>query len=304
MSGTSSSTKVAAAVGGMGCLAIPFGGVIMIGAIVILGGFTVLLFPIVIIYMFFHGLSFSGLSGVGDPTSDLSSAEQRCEQAERDTLDSDPEAASERASKIITGDGLGKLEVTPPDGAEDNGDQPCTVPAELFDNIKDAGGICDSIGPVIIASQIEYESGFNDDFIGLDGARGMSQVPQDAFKRIAGENADPTDSDVSIETQGKYLCELSGEIRGMVDRQEVSGDVLDLTLVAYHGGLEAVRQAKGIPPTDDAQKYVTGVRTWFASMEGVGPIPRKLRSVAALHDGGGAQLAPGATPAPTPTPQQ
>ncbi|MFJ4634003.1 transglycosylase SLT domain-containing protein [Streptomyces sp. NPDC088847] len=150
-----------------------------------------------------------------------------------------------------------------------------------------------------IASQIEYESGFDADFIGLDKARGISQVPQEAFTRIEGEKADPFNARKSIDAQGKYLCELSGQIQDLLDQRKVSGNILDLTLSAYHSGLDSVVQAKGVPSTSDAQKYVTGVRTWFASMEGIGPVPRKLADVAALHDGDGKQFGDPTAPQPT-----
>ncbi|WP_307168042.1 lytic transglycosylase domain-containing protein [Streptomyces sp. B3I7] len=257
-----------------------------------------------IIYMFFHGLSFSGLSGVGNPSSDLTPVEQQCQDAENIKVQADPDKESKRASVIITGDGRGQLAVSPGDSTGNGANEPCTVPEKLFKSINDAGGICDAIGPVTVASQIEYESGFDADFVGLDQARGISQVPQEVFARLEGAKADPFDAKKSINAQGKYLCELSGQIQDLLDQGKLSGNKLDLTLVAYHSGLGVVTQEKGVPSTSDAQKYVTGVRTWFASMEGIGPIPRKLTGVAALHDGDGKQFGDPTAPQPTPTNRQ
>ncbi|MFF5148070.1 lytic transglycosylase domain-containing protein [Streptomyces sp. NPDC013157] len=262
----------------------------MISSVVIVGGLSVLLFPLVIIFMIFHGLSLSGLGNVGNPGSGLTVAEQSCEAAERQQTQSDPNGTSNRAAAIITGDGRGKLEVTPPDSVVGGG-IPCTVPEDLFNAIEDAGGICDAIGPVVIAAQIEYESGFDSKFVGPNGAKGISQVPPDAFSRIEGADADPFDPKKSIDAQGKFLCELSDQVQDLLNHNEVTGNTLDLTLTAYDVGIDAVRQAKGVPATNDSQSYITGVRTWFASMEGIGPVPRKLAGVPALHDDDGAKLA-------------
>ncbi|MCX4564467.1 lytic transglycosylase domain-containing protein [Streptomyces phaeochromogenes] len=254
----------------------------MTGVLLIVGGLGVLLLPIVIIFMIFNGLSLSGLGGVGNVNEDLSAAEQRCEQAERELVDSDnPDA--DRVAKIISGDGRGVLELSPPDIAGNTGNQPCTVPLDLHKEIQEAGDICDVIGPVTIAAQIQYESGFDADFVGSNGAKGISQVPPDVFTQLRGD-ADPTDSDESILAQGQHLCSLADQVQEMVNRQEVTGNVLDMTLAAYDAGIDAVRQAKGVPATNDSQSYIIGVRTWFASMEGVGPPPRKLANVTSLRD--------------------
>ncbi|MDQ0578176.1 lytic transglycosylase domain-containing protein [Streptomyces rishiriensis] len=300
MAGESSATKMAvAAVGGFGCLAAPVGVALVTGVLILVGGLGVLLFPLVIIYMFFHGLSFSGLGSVGDLNSGLSDAEQRCETSERANLESDSQSAADRASRIITGDGLGKLEVTLSNGAEYAGGEPCTVPPDLYSVINSAGEVCDAIGPVVIAAQIQYESGFDSKFVGPNGAKGISQVPGDVFKRFQGEDADPFEPKESIAAQGKYLCDLSKQIGEMLERNELTGNLLDLTLTAYDVGIGTVRTAQAVPATNESQSYITGVRTWFATMEGVGPPPRKLAGVPGLRDDGG-QSGPAAEPVPEP----
>ncbi|MEU6603370.1 lytic transglycosylase domain-containing protein [Streptomyces flaveolus] len=286
MSEASASTKAAATAGGCGCLAIPLGAGLITGVLLIVGGLGVLLFPLVIIFMIFNGLSLSGLGGVGNINDDLTPVEQSCEDAERQLVQSD-QADAERAAKITTGDGRGKLELSPPDNnGGGDGSQPCTVPADLYEPIQDAGGICDVIGPVTIAAQIQYESGFDPSFVGPNGAKGISQVPPDVFAKLK-DGADPTDSRQSISAQGEYLCSLADQVQDLLDHNEVTGNVLDLTLTAYDIGIDAVREAKGVPATNDSQSYIVGVRTWFAPMEGVGPPPRKLANVTGLRDDGG-----------------
>ncbi|MET7609402.1 lytic transglycosylase domain-containing protein [Streptomyces avermitilis] len=286
--GTSPSMAAAATAGGCGCLALPLGIGLLTGVLLIVGGLGVLLLPIVIIFMIFNGLSLAGLGGVGDLHDDFTPVEQRCEDAERRLVGSG-NFDTDRAEKITLGEGRGDLELSPPESFGGTGSQPCTVPADLYEPIQEAGDICDVIGPVTIAAQIQYESGFDPSFVGSNGAKGISQVPSDVFTQLKGD-ADPTDPEESISAQGQYLCSLAEQVQNMVDRQEVTGNVLDMTLAAYDAGIDAVRQAKGVPATNDSQSYVLGVRTWFAPMEGVGPPPRKLANVQGLRDDDAANL--------------
>jgi hypothetical protein len=253
-SGMKASTWVAATAGVLGFLSAPLAVTVVISVILVVGGLTILLFPIVLIFMFFNGLSFSGLGDLGDPYDGLTLIEKRCEDEEGFRARFNLDDASNRASAIITGDGRGKLEISVPDSDGEFGNRPCTVPEDLFDDIQAAGQFCGPIspGPVVIASQIQYESGFDRNFVGPNGARGISQVPKEVFTRLAGEEADPFDAKTSA--------------------------------------------AGGVPATDESQAYLVGVRTWFASMEGVGPIPRKISDIPSLQDDDGARgdTAPGA----------
>jgi hypothetical protein len=295
-SGMKPSTMAVGAAGGCGCLALPVGVTLTAAVLLIVGRLGVLLLPLVIIFMIFHGLSLSGLGSIGQVNDDLTPVEQLCENAERQRDQSDQQNA-EDVGAIATGDGLGQLELSPPDADGNNGNQPCTVPENLYKSIEDAGGICDVIGPVIIAAQIQYESGFDPKYVGSNGAEGISQVPRDVFMKLMGNDADPFDPKQSIKAQGTYLCELAGQVKDLEDRNMVTGNVLDLTLAAYDVGLDAVEQAKGVPATDEAQRYITGVRTWFAPMEGIGPPPRKLADIPDLrHDGG---VGPSASSSPS-----
>ncbi|MEU8952482.1 lytic transglycosylase domain-containing protein [Streptomyces sp. NPDC048489] len=292
----SKATTVVAATTGLGCLAAPFGVAFMAGSIFLIGGFGILLLPIVIIYMIFNGLSLSGLGDLGNPNDGLTGIEQRCEDEESLQLHKDPDAVSRRAAAIITGDGHGELERSTPDSNGKLGNEPCTVPKDLYDTIQDAGGVCDAIGPVVIASQIQYESGFDAKFVGPNGAQGISQINTEEFKRLEGDDADPFDAKKSIDAQGKYLCELSKQVQDLLNQKEITGNMLDLTLSAYDVGIGSVQASKGVPPTNGSQRYIVGVRTWFASMEGIGPIPRKLAGVKQLRDDDGAVFDPNSTP--------
>lgn len=308
-SGTKTAAVAMLTAGGCGCLSAPLGLGIVAGSVLIMGGLAVLLLPLVVIFMIFHGISVAGLGKAGNFNDDLTPVEQRCENAERARLENDEKSAN-RAAEIITGDGRGELELSPPDsdgGQGGLGNQPCTVPEDLYQPIQDAGGVCDVIGPVTIAAQIQYESGFDAGFVGPGGVKGLSQVPTDVFTRLKGKDADPFDPKESISAQGRYLCELADQVSGLLGRKEVTGNTLDLVLTAYDSGIDAVRRAKGVPATARAQKYIVGVRTWFAPMEGVGPPPRKLADVPGLRDDGVSSSSspspsPSSSPSPSPSP--
>ncbi|MFE6946608.1 lytic transglycosylase domain-containing protein [Streptomyces chartreusis] len=276
---SSAAVIATAAAGGCGCLALPVGVALIVIVLIILGGLTVILFPLVVIILFFMGQPIS--TGAAD--TDLSPDEARCEQVER-IDESSPEEKAARAQEIFLGDGQGRLELSPSQGGQGaQGSQPCTVPKNLFKPITDAGSVCDVIGPITIAAQIQYESQFNADFVGPNGARGISQVPTDVFTELKGD-ADPFDAEESIEAQAEYLCSLAEQAQQLIDSGQATGNVLDLALTAYDVGIDAVRAAGGIPATDESQSYVVGVRSWFAPMEGVGRPPRTIPAASGLAD--------------------
>ncbi|MBO8195961.1 lytic transglycosylase domain-containing protein [Streptomyces oryzae] len=205
----------------------------------IYGGLGVLFAPIIAIILFFGG-------GGGGPDSHSGGI------------------SSEEVSESVQGDGKGELNSE-------------TVPADLAETIEDAGDVCDAIGPVVIAAQIEKESSFNKDMKGPNGEEGISQLPPDKFEEF-GEDKDDndetkaTDAEDSIMAQAKYMCSLADEVKPIVDSgQAPDGQgVLDLALAAYEVGLDTVKAAKGIPDTPEAQGYVVGVRSLFPRFEGIG----------------------------------
>ncbi|MFH8470985.1 lytic transglycosylase domain-containing protein [Streptomyces sp. NPDC017991] len=270
-------TVIMAAVGGCGCLALPAGFALTAIVVIIIGGLAVLLLPLVVVVLFFLGLPTGG--GGQD---DLSPAERRCDIAER-ALGSEPEAQADRVQSIFLGDGKGNLELSL--GGAGEVTQPCTVPFDLLESINTAGSVCDTIGPVTVAAQIQYETAFDAGFVGPNGAEGISQVPADVFAELKADG-DPLDAEQSIEVQGQYLCNLADEAQELLDSGQATGSALDLALAAYDVGMDAVREAGGVPATEDSQSYVIGVRTWFAPMEGVGPPPRTIPPQGGLLDVG------------------
>lgn len=98
-------------------------------------------------------------------------------------------------------------------------------------------------------------------------------MPPDKFTEF-GEDSDDNgktsalDAEDSITAQGKYLCDLAEDIDTLRADKEVEGDSLDLTLAAYDVGLDAVKQAHGVPDTPRSKSYVSAIRSQFSVYSG------------------------------------
>jgi hypothetical protein len=258
------------AVGGAGCLLFPAtlaGGAVVI---IIFCGLGVLLAPLIAIYLLFH-LIFGGGGGNDVPGPGDASA----------------------VIAVFQGDGRGDLDTS-------------TVPKDLVDPIQEAGKLCSDIGPIVIASQIEKSSDFNASLVGPDGKQGISQLPPDIFTKYGKDDDDngktsALDAEDSIMAQGHYMCDLADQARKMIAANEAAGSVLDLALAGYDVGMDAVRAAKGVPQTNEAQGYVAAVRAQFAKYSGLAAIPSGMATPTGIQTS-----LPTAVPteslAPTPTP--
>ncbi|MEU2422717.1 lytic transglycosylase domain-containing protein [Streptomyces sp. NPDC007851] len=240
--GSKAVRNTAIAAGGAGCLLFPLGVAGGTVIVIVFCGFGVLLAPLIAIYLLFHGVFGGGgggdIPGPGDASSVMA---------------------------VFLGDGQGELDTS-------------TVPGDLVDPIQQAGGLCGAIGPIVIASQIEKASGFNTSLVGPDGKQGISQLPPDVFTKYGKDDDDngrtsALDAKDSILAQGRYLCDLADQAQKMIDANEATGSLLDLALAGYDVGMDAVRTAKGIPKTAEAQGYVAAIRAQFAKYAGIAAIP-------------------------------
>ncbi|MFJ6086471.1 transglycosylase SLT domain-containing protein [Streptomyces sp. NPDC092369] len=245
--------NVLAAGTGCGCLLSPLALLGTVVVVIIIGGFGVILAPLIALILLFTGGGGGG--DAGDADAVISS---------------------------FQGDGKGELDEQ-------------TVPSELVETLNKAGELCVEIGPVVLAAQIERESDWNAALVGPAGEQGLAQLPPDIFQKY-GEDEDGNDKtsaldpEDSIMAQGRFLCDLAHQAQQLIDSGEATGSVLDLTLVGYDEGLDAVRAAHGVPKTNEGQGYVLGVRALFAKYDGTAPIP--FSSPPAT---------PGATPSPSPS---
>lgn len=249
--GTSPLTKGAV---GLGCGCLLMMPALAGAAVVILvfGGLGVLLAPLIALILLFTG-------GGGQDTSAY-------------------EEDAQEMIKVIQGDGKGELDAS-------------RVPEDMAESIEEAGKLCDAIGPVVIAAQIDEASGFDGSVVGDKGEKGVSQLPPDIFERY-GQDDDDNDKvsalDVkdSIMAQGRFMCDLAGQAQAMIDANEATGSTLDLALAGYRVGMDAVRAAKEVPATNEAQGYIASIRSRFPEFQGVGAPPP--------------ETTPGVTPEPTP----
>ncbi|MEU1106302.1 transglycosylase SLT domain-containing protein [Streptomyces tibetensis] len=256
--GTSTAVRNTIAAGtGCGCLLSPLALLGTLVVIIIIGGFGVLLAPLIALILLFSGGGGDGSAGADD---------------------------ADEVIAVFNGDGGGELDTS-------------TVPEDLVEPIEQAGDLCGAVGPVVIASQIERESGFNRELVGENGEEGISQLPPAVFEKY-GEDDDGNDessafdAEDSIMAQGRHLCDLAGQAQRMIDANEATGSVLDLALAGYHVGMDAVRATKGVPQTNEAQGYVLAVRAQFA----------KYAGVAAPPPGATPGVTPGVTPGTDPDP--
>ncbi|MER5600321.1 lytic transglycosylase domain-containing protein [Streptomyces sp. NPDC002265] len=240
--GSKTARNTAIAAGGAGCLLFPLGLAGGTVIVIVFCGFGVLLAPLIAIYLLFHSIFGGGGGGDIPGPSDASSV-----------------------LAVFQGDGQGDLDTS-------------TVPEDLLDPIQKAGAVCSAIGPIVIASQIEKASGFNASLTGPDGRQGISQLLPAVFTQYGKDDdgngkTSALDAKDSIMAQGRYICDLAGQAQQLIDANEAVGSVLDLALAGYDVGMDAVRAAKGVPKTAEAQGYVAAVRAQFAKYAGVAAIP-------------------------------
>ncbi|CAL9615256.1 lytic transglycosylase domain-containing protein [Streptomyces sp. NPDC057794] len=266
--GTSTAVRNTIAAGtGCGCLLSPLALLGALVVIIIIGGFGVLLAPLIALILLFSGGGGGGSAGADD---------------------------ADEVIAVFNGDGGGELDRS-------------TVPEDLADPIEEAGDLCEEIGPVVIAAQIERESGFNAELVGENGEKGISQLPPAVFEKYGEDDDDndetsALDAEDSIMAQGRYLCDLADEARRMIDANEATGSVLDLTLAGYHVGMDAVRAAKGVPQTNEAQGYVLAIRAQFAKYAGVAAPPPGSTPGVTPGAAPGPTGSPSASPSPSPSP--
>ncbi|MER5201229.1 transglycosylase SLT domain-containing protein [Streptomyces sp. NPDC002755] len=232
--------KAAAAAGGLGCLLAPVAMTVAISSVFVIGGFGVLFAPLISLILFFTGGG--GASGGSSGAGELPDPGQ--------------------IASIIQGDGSGELD-------------PKSVPEGLADPITEAGGLCPGIGPVVIAAQIDQESGFQNTVTGPQGEQGVSQLPPEVFTRLGKDDdsngqTSALDAADSVLAQGRFMCELADQVRPLASAEPLN-DMVSLTLAAYDAGLDAVREAGRVPRTNDSQQYVIAVRAKFAIYEGAVP---------------------------------
>ncbi|MFD4368023.1 NlpC/P60 family protein [Rhodococcus sp. NPDC058521] len=144
--------------------------------------------------------------------------------------------------------------------------------------IRKAGSVCEGVKPATLAALYSVGSGFRYGAAAPTspaGARGPGQFTPEAWTKY-GKDADG-DGKVDIlgvadpvMASGNMLCDVFGQVEALKADGALKGDSLDLTLAAYDVGMDAVRQAGGVPaaaPGREPQPFVARVRSLEESFD-------------------------------------
>ncbi|MET7299629.1 NlpC/P60 family protein [Embleya sp. NPDC005575] len=156
------------------------------------------------------------------------------------------------------------------------------VPAQYRSFVAETGKVCPEVTPTVVAAQIDQESGWRPAIVSPVGAVGLSQFMPGTWATWGG-GAPQTDPRANIMAQERYDCHLAGEVRQMQagtyqdskcsmmmhgkfyskpapKAGEMRGEVFDLMLASYNAGPGAVCYYRGIPPWDETEGYVPGIK--------------------------------------------
>ncbi|MYS87377.1 NlpC/P60 family protein [Embleya scabrispora] len=154
------------------------------------------------------------------------------------------------------------------------------VPPQFRSFVAETGNVCPEVTPTVVAAQIDQESGWRPSIVSPAGAVGLSQFMPGTWATWGG-GAAQTDPRANIMAQERYDCHLAGEVRKMQAGKygtctmvmhgkvytkpgpkagEMRGEVFDLMLASYNAGPGAVCYYRGIPPWDETEGYVPGIK--------------------------------------------
>jgi soluble lytic murein transglycosylase-like protein len=132
---------------------------------------------------------------------------------------------------------------------------PPVVPAEYSALVREAAATCPGLKPLLLAAQLEQESGWNPTARSGAGAQGIAQfVPAtwDAYAVDGNHDGtrDPDNPQDAIPSAAAFDCVLYREIAS------VPGNKDQLMLAAYNAGPDKVRKYQGVPPFAETENYV------------------------------------------------
>lgn len=122
-------------------------------------------------------------------------------------------------------------------------EQPMPVPDDLVPTINAAGRVCPTLTPARIAAQLRALSGFNASLRSATGAAGIAQFSDRLWQEYQpGASASRWNPQDAILAMGTAMCDMSQQFAGLS-----GADPYTLALGAYQWGVDAVRQANGLP---------------------------------------------------------
>ncbi|MEO3742077.1 hypothetical protein [Plantactinospora sp. B5E13] len=141
------------------------------------------------------------------------------------------------------------------------------VPAGEARVIAAAGLSCPALTPARLAGQLMAASGFDAAATTATGrgVAGLSDAAWERWKPRASARRD--DPAANILALAHLTCDLVGQVR----HAGIGGDPWRLALGAYHSGLAAVRETRGVPaPARQYVDTVAGYAAWYAHQPGTG----------------------------------
>ncbi|NKR53064.1 peptidoglycan DD-metalloendopeptidase family protein [Rhodococcus hoagii] len=131
---------------------------------------------------------------------------------------------------------------------------PGKVPAEFEPWLKKAGAMCPQISSSLLAAQINQESSFNPNAVSKDGAMGAGQFMPGTWPGYGRDDdgngqASPFDIGDAVMAQGRYMCELAGQVDAGISDGSIKAPngPVELYLAGYNAGIGAVQRSGGFP---------------------------------------------------------
>ncbi|GGG01416.1 hypothetical protein GCM10007304_14240 [Rhodococcoides trifolii] len=127
---------------------------------------------------------------------------------------------------------------------------PGTVPPEYEAWVIKAGSQCTEITPPLIAAQIDVESNWNPRALSPARAKGLSQFMDGTWPTYGRDDdlngrSDPFDPADAIMAQGRFDCAAAETAKRDLASGRVTGELLDIVMVAYNCGYGCVLDRGG-----------------------------------------------------------
>jgi beta-glucanase (GH16 family) len=188
------------------------------------------------------------------------------------------------------------LAAVAPDSSPEAATRPVPVPAADLAAVLAGANSCPVLTPSRLAAQIMVASGFGTTAQTPAAGIGIAALTNAQWAEwTPAPDAERSDASANILALAHNMCDLSGRVAAA----QVPGDAWRLTLAAYHAGLDAVTDLKGVP--GNASSYVSLVAqyaAWYAAQPALAnPVPPTVPSTAASTN----PATPTGTPVPTAT---
>jgi beta-glucanase (GH16 family) len=177
------------------------------------------------------------------------------------------------------------LTAVAPDSAPRTDAKAVPVPAADLAAVLAGAGSCPVLTPSRLAAQIMAASGFSTTARTPSTGIGIAALTNAQWAAWApAPDAERSDASADILALAHNMCDLSGRVAAA----RVPGDAWQLTLAAYHSGLNTVTGTKGVPA--EASSYVSLVAryaAWYAAQPALAdPVPPAVPTTPATTPAG------------------